>query len=62
VGLVFGKNCADKMVARLPKMKKSYHSISVPTDEAAMTNQSVFFSVPDITVGFMSQYRSGAER
>jgi hypothetical protein len=45
VGFVFGKNCSDKIVARLPKIKKSYHSISVPTEEAVITDQRFLLSV-----------------
>ena len=35
-GFPFGKNSVEIIVARLPKIKKSYHSIIVPTDDAAM--------------------------
>jgi hypothetical protein len=38
----FGKKCVAMMVASDPKTKKSYHSISVPAEEAAMTFQMPF--------------------
>ena len=44
VGFAFGKNCCARIDDKLPKMKKSYHSIKVPTDEAVITDQSFFFS------------------
>src|SRR5690606_17192964 len=34
-----GTNVAPMIVARVPKMKKSYHSKTVPADEAAMTSR-----------------------
>lgn len=36
VGFSFGKNSVEMIVARLPKIKKSYHSMSVPTEDAVM--------------------------
>jgi hypothetical protein len=53
VGLLLGKNCSDKITARLPKIKKSYHSISVPTDEAIITDHNLFFSVCDWGITFL---------
>ena len=35
-GFSFGKNSVEIIVARLPKIKKSYHSMIVPTEDAAM--------------------------
>ena len=35
-GFSFGKNSVEIIVARLPKIKKSYHSMRVPTEDAAM--------------------------
>ena len=35
-GFSFGKNCVEIIVAKLPKIKKSYHSMIVPTEDAAM--------------------------
>jgi hypothetical protein len=39
-GFSFGKNSVEIIVARLPKIKKSYHSMSVPTEEAAIIGTS----------------------
>lgn len=36
VGFSLGKNWVEIMLARLPKIKKSYHSINVPADEAVI--------------------------
>ena len=36
VAFSFGKNWVEIILAKLPKIKKSYHSMSVPTVEAAM--------------------------
>src|SRR5690606_13913813 len=44
VGLSAGKNLVDNTMERLPNIKKSYHSISVPKEEAPMTFHKVFFS------------------
>ena len=42
VGLSAGKNLVEITTAKLPKIKKSYHSISVPIEEAPITFQIVF--------------------
>jgi hypothetical protein len=36
MGLSFGKNCVEIITDKLPKTKKSYHSITVPTEAAVM--------------------------
>jgi hypothetical protein len=43
VGLDFGKNWLAITVAKLPKIKKSYNSIIVPTADAIIT-----FLIPDV--------------
>jgi hypothetical protein len=57
VGFVFGKNCSDKIVARLPKIKKSYHSISVPTEEAVITDQNFFYQWGKRLVSLWLQFK-----
>ncbi|MNX58307.1 hypothetical protein D3C86_891440 [compost metagenome] len=42
VGLSEGKNFVEITMERLPKIKKSYHSMSVPMEEAPMTFQMLF--------------------
>src|SRR5690606_29439455 len=42
VGLSDGKNFVEMTMDKLPKMKKSYHSMSVPKEEAPMTFQIPF--------------------
>src|SRR5690606_1999891 len=42
VGLSEGKNLVEITMERLPKIKKSYHSISVPNEEAPITFQIPF--------------------
>jgi len=44
-GLSFGKKFVEMTVARLPKIKKSYHSISVPTEDAVMTEMRLLREV-----------------
>lgn len=44
-GFSFGKNSVEIIVARLPKIKKSYHSISVPTVDAAMIGINLLLEV-----------------
>src|SRR5690606_30996579 len=39
VGLSAGKNLVEMTTDKLPKIKKSYHSINVPKEEAPMTFQ-----------------------
>ena len=39
VGPALAKKCLPMMAASEPKMKKSYHSKTVPAEEAAMTSQ-----------------------
>lgn len=42
VGFSFGKNSVEMIDARLPKRKKSNHSMSVPADDAAMIEDKLF--------------------
>lgn len=45
VGLSEGKNLVEMTIDRLPKIKKSYHSIKVPNEEAPITFQITLVSL-----------------
>ena len=47
-----GNNCMDKILAIITANKRSYHSISVPTEDAIITNRRLFFFSGLITASF----------
>jgi hypothetical protein len=66
VGFSAGKNLVEITMDRLPKMKKSYHSISVPMEEAPMTFQILFVLFSFINswflVGYNGEFLSRSKR
>src|SRR5690606_30710016 len=51
VGLSAGKNLVEITIDKLPKIKKSYHSMSVPSEEAPITFQMPLVCCVSVVIG-----------